>query len=529
MAENNLLLPYKNFFKSLDPWRRFVFISVLGACVAMLILFIFVYGQSEYETALYNISPEEAPALAAKLRAGNIDSRISADGRRLEVPRDKVPEARIMLASQGLAQGGVVGFELFDQSKAGLTEFEHNVKYQRALQGELARTISWLSEVEGSRVHIVMGSDSLFAEQEKPASASVILKLRPGSRVSGDRVKSIVHIISTSVPGLKPQNVTIVDNRGNMLAGNRDVSKNGEAGSDQFEYRGKVERNLESRIKTMLEDVLGPGKAIVRVSAEIDFNRREITEEEYIPGNQVARSEQTMTETSTKPGEVSSGAPGVMSNMSDLGWGASASSGNSTFNKEEKTANYEIGKKISHIVEPMGRIVRISAAVIVDGVYNPVLDESGEATEELKYAARSATEIRQFEKIVRRAINYEEGRDLVEVTNIRFEKAGGDAEAGDEWVSYDSGYKQFRWAVLVFGCILAGFFLYIVWRVLKMIVQGAAYQGGMVRQLPMTVGEMEKEYGESAIGLNYKDRAMRTIRKDKDHSVKVMRDWMKEK
>ncbi len=215
--------------------------------------------------------PEEAGEIITYLKAQKIPYRISENGTGILVPHDKVYESRLALASQGLPQGGGVGFEVFDNTKIGMTEFVQNVNYQRALQGELSRTINRIAEVESSRVHIVMPEKSLFIEQEEPATASVVVKLRRGQWLNQEQVKGIVHLVSSSVSRLKPDNVTVVDTSGKMLAGFSDRTEVTRLSSDQLEYQANLERNLETRIKSMLEKALGRGKAIVRLSCSLDF------------------------------------------------------------------------------------------------------------------------------------------------------------------------------------------------------------------------------------------------------------------
>ena len=193
---------------------------------------------------------------------------------------------------------------------SGMTEFAQNVNYQRALQGELSRSINRIGEIESSRVHIVLPEKSLFVEEEEPATASVILKLRPGKWLSQSQINGIVHLVSSSVARLKPENVTVVDQNGKLLAGVKNDSSFGNLSSDQLEYQNRVEKNLENRVRTMLESALGEDKAIVRLSCSFDFKSQEKTEELYLPDNRVVRSEQSLNESSTNPELAPSGDPG---------------------------------------------------------------------------------------------------------------------------------------------------------------------------------------------------------------------------
>ena len=245
----------------------------------------FLSGRPDYQILFSGLSAEDSGAMITQLKAKKIPYRISSDGGAILIPKEIVYETRMELASQGLPQGGGVGFEIFDNSKLGMTEFVQNVNYQRAIQGELSRTINRFEEIESSRVHLVMPPKSLFVENEEPARASVVIKLRSGKTLSADQIQGIIHLISASVSGLKPENVTIVDSLGNQIGVQKQKNDSDSIRTDQMAYQEKVERTLENRVKTMLEKALGPNKAIVRLSSNMDFKKQERTEERYYPDN----------------------------------------------------------------------------------------------------------------------------------------------------------------------------------------------------------------------------------------------------
>ena len=299
----------RNLLASLSPAKKMTLAGLIVATVAGFILLMTWTGRLEYRSLYSGLAPEDAGEILTYLKAQKIPYRISENGTGIQVPHDKVHESRLALASQGLPQGGGVGFEVFDNTKLGMTEFVQNVNYQRALQGELSRTITRIAEVESSRVHIVMPEKSLFIDQEEPATASVVVKLRRGQWLNQEQVKGIVHLVSSSVSRLKPDQVTVVDTTGKMLAGFSDRSEVTRLSSDQLEYQANVERNLETRIKSMLEKALGRDKAIVRLSASLDFTRQEMTEERFYPENRVVRSEQVLQEKSGQPSSIPAGIP----------------------------------------------------------------------------------------------------------------------------------------------------------------------------------------------------------------------------
>jgi flagellar M-ring protein FliF len=415
-----------------------------------------------------------------------------------------------------------------------MTEFVQNVNFQRALQGELSRTINRFDEVQGSRVHIVLGSKSLFVEDEEPATASVILKLAPSKALSKGQVQAIVHLVSSSVSGLKTENVTVVDNYGKMLAGSRDRSLEGPMNSDQLALQQKMEHNLESRVRTMLETALGPGKAIARVSCALDFRKQEKTEERYHPDKKAVRSEQILNESAAEAAGGSKGVPGILSNTQE-GQAAldrekqSKSSGGQTFNKQERTVNYEISKVTSHTVEPYPKVVRVSTAVIVDGVHKYTEEKDGKG--EWKYFARSDEEMTKLEKIVKRAVNFDANRgDEIEVVNIPFTKVDSEwgeesqQETGSRWLSYAKQYGPSAKLIFLFTFLLC-VFLFVVRPLLRWLTANTASKQRMLVQLPKTLSEIESEYGGSSPN---KDKAVKLISSDEENSLNLVRQWLSE-
>ena len=310
MATNEPAGQLRTLLDNLSPGRK---ISLVVLTVATLLGFaamMFWAGRPDYQVLYSDLTMEDSAAIFQRLKESKIPYQLSADGKTILIPRENVYEMRLELAAQGLPEQGSAGFELFDDTKLGMTEFLQNVNYQRALQGELARTIGRFDEVESARVHLVMASRSLFVEEQEPATASVILKMRSGKWLGKEQIQGIVHLVSSSISGLRPENVTIVDGNGKMLAGFPDKSGMAGVTSDQLAFQEKVEKNLETRVKTMLEKALGPERAIVRVSADIDFQQHEQTEERYFPDNRVIRSEKRLNENASGTAQMARGCRG---------------------------------------------------------------------------------------------------------------------------------------------------------------------------------------------------------------------------
>jgi len=528
----------KKLLKNLGPGKRIALLTVAGGSMIGFMVLMIWAGRPDFELLYSNLALEDAGAIVARLKEQKKPYKISSNGSSILIPREQLYETRLELASQGLPQGGGVGFEIFDRTKIGMTEFVQNVNYQRALQGELVRTINGFVEVESTRVHLVITQKSLFIEEEEPATASVVLKLRPGKRLSRDQIQGIVHLVSSSVSGLTPENVTLVDIHGQMLAGFTESSFSGQIPSSQLEFQEKIEKGLEKRIKTMLETVLGPDKAIVRVSASLDFKRLEKTEERYDPENKVVRSEQLINESSHGLQPIPIGVPGVVSNLS--GKKAITETNNiSGFQKQDQTVNYEIGKVTSHIIEPIGRIKRISLAVIVDGTYKLVKGEEraeeeegeDEEKEEWKYFSRTQEEMEKLENIVKKAVNFDTARgDQVEVINIPFETVrlmeGEEVAKRLFWISYLKYYKPIiKYGFLAIFLFL--FFIFVARPLVQWLTSGSIEDVKL--KLPKTVEELEKEYVEGEKKLTFKDRALEVARGNHELSVQLMRNWLKEK
>ena len=518
----------KNLLATLSPAKKITLAVLIISTVAGFIMLMTWTGRQDYRSLYNGLAPEDAGEILTYLKAQKIPYRISENGTGIQVPQDKVHECRMALASQGLPQGGGIGFEVFDNTKIGMTEFVQNVNYQRALQGELSRTINRIAEVESSRVHIVMPEKSLFIEQEEPATASVVVKLRRGQWLNQEQVKGIVHLVSSSVSRLKPDNVTVVDTSGKMLAGFSDRSEQSRLSSDQLEYQANLERNLESRIKSMLEKALGRDKAIVRLSCSLDFTRQEMTEERYYPENRVVRSEQVLQEKSGQPSSIPAGIPGVSSNITQ--GPNSVSEGESKFEKNDRTVNYEIGKRTSRTIEPMARIKKISVAVVVDGNYQP--QEKPDGTFDSTYQPRSDQEMAQLEKIIKSTINFDAERgDVVEVVNIPFQvdkvPSPPEEETPPGWTERLGPFMDpIKYTLL--GIFLLFSFLFVVRPIIKWLTAASSGDVQYLQQLPKTVGEIEQEMGGAVGSMPYRDELNRLLTADSESSADVMRDWLKE-
>lgn len=355
-------------WNSLSLNQRVAVIGVLITAVLALGILWLTRPSERYEIAFARLPSEDAAAIVEELRVRGIPYELSSDGTTIRVPADQVASVRLDAASMGLPKGGSNGFELFDQASWGLTDFTQRVNYQRAMEGELQRTIARIDAVEAARVHIVIPEESLFIEQTQPTTASVVLKLKPGRELTDTQIKGITHLVSGAVPNLDPENLTIVDSAGNPIwAGNEGTSSL--AGLDeQFRLQQAYEANLERQLQTLVNPIAGVGHAVVRVNATLNWDERSSQNEIFSPdGTQPQiRSQQERTEMSTGTTALPGGVPGVDTNVQtfqedNVGAGQNQSS------LRDVTTNYEISRRIEQTTQAPGQLQRLSVAVVLDG------------------------------------------------------------------------------------------------------------------------------------------------------------------
>jgi len=512
--------------------KRVVFLA-LAAAVTFGSIWALVWTSSPDFQVLYSsMDPADAAAVIEQLKQQKIPYRIGQGGTAILVPQDRVYELRLLMASQGLPQGTGIGFEIFDQSKLGMTQFVQNVNYQRALQGELARTIASMDEVETCRVHIVMPKGSLFLEQEEPASASVMLKLRGGKDLSRRQIEGMVQLVASSVPKLRAENVTVVDNLGRMLAGGGEGAEQAGFSSEQLEYQEKLERGLEQKIKTMLGAILGPGKSIVRVSCLLDFSREEKTAEQYQPEASAVRSEQYEIQRADGGRPMAMGVPEGVERVGETEKNIDRMPGGKEGAvTEQRLVNYEVSKVIRRIVEPSGKLKRVSAAVVVDGDYKWVEEKKGEGRWE--YVPRTPEEINHIQELVKRVINFDPVRgDQVEVVNMPFETREGsktqEAEVSKGWMERISPYLPYGKYLLVLFAIFLAYRMLLRPVVVWLTHDQPEVETRVLKQLPMTVKELEKGYATSGGSEAVSRRAIEAIERDRERSVEIMRQWLRE-
>lgn len=357
----------KDFWSKLTKQQKIIITSAFVVFVISTISILVLALRPNFVPLFTNLNQQDAAQIVNKLRDLKINYKISEDGSAILVPKEVVYATRLQLTSEGLPKGGGVGFELFDKTRWDVTDFTQRLNYQRALQGELARTISELAEVEAARVHIVIPEERLYRDVEKEPTASVVLRLRPNVSLKEGQVRGIVNLVAHSVEGMKPENVEVLDTHGNVLTELLEKETSAEKLTlQQMEARRAYERDLEKRLTSMLERVLGPSKVVSRVSAELDFSKKDIQSETFYPvvdKEGIPRSQETEEEKFEGTGVNPGGVPGVSANVPGY---PVVGTGQAEYQRRRQTINYEISKVVTHEVPAPGIVKRLSVAVIVD-------------------------------------------------------------------------------------------------------------------------------------------------------------------
>ena len=445
-----------------NPRAPLIFaVALLVAIVAGL----FLWSRApDYKVLYSNLSDRDGGAIITALQAANIPYKFSDAGGAILVPAEQVHEMRLRLASQGLPKSGSVGFELMDNQKFGISQFAEQINYQRALEGELERTVESISSVKSARVHLAIPKPSVFVRDKEAPSASVLVNLYPGRALDEGQVLAITHMVSSAVPDMPVKGVTILDQDGNLLT---QPSTGSGLDASQLKYRQQIERNTQQRIDAILSPLFGSGNAHSQVSADIDFSHTEQTSENYgpngTPQQAAIRSQQSSTATEMSQA-AASGVPGALSNQPPqpasapitAGNGASSVTTTPVSDHKDSTTNYELNKTVQHLEQPMGGIKRLSVAVVVN--YLRVVDAKGHATMQ----PVTADKLAQVNQLVKDAMGFDQARgDSVNVVNSPF-PADVDPDADLPWWRTPDMIALAKQIATYLGIAAVALFLYFV-------------------------------------------------------------------
>ncbi|BAW59092.1 flagellar basal-body MS-ring/collar protein FliF [Helicobacter pylori] len=418
-----LLQRIVDFFIKLNKKQKIALIAA-GVLITALLVFLLLYPfkekdyvQGGYGVLFERLDSSDNALILQHLQQNQIPYKILKDDTIL-IPKDKVYEERITLASQGIPKTSKVGFEIFDTKDFGATDFDQNIKLIRAIEGELSRTIESLNPILKANVHIAIPKDSVFVAKEVPPSSSVMLKLKPDMKLSPTQILGIKNLIAAAVPKLTTENVKIVNENGESI-GEGDILENSkELALEQLRYKQNFENILENKIVNILAPIVGgKNKVVARVNAEFDFSQKKSTKETFDPNN-VVRSEQNLEEKKEgAPKKQVGGVPGVVSNIGPV-QGLKDNKEPEKYEKSQNTTNYEVGKTISEIKGEFGTLVRLNAAVVVDGKYKIALKDGANT---LEYEPLSDESLKKINALVKQAIGYNQNRgDDVAVSNFEF-------------------------------------------------------------------------------------------------------------
>jgi len=427
------------FFNKLNKQQRYIIIGSIVVIIAI-ISFLIIFNttsnkpKNNYAILFENLKPQDAALIVQYLDKKNIPYVIPEDGV-IEVPRDKVSKLRLDIAAQGLPKSSTVGFELFDKNSFGATDFEERIKYLRALEGELERTIESIDAVDSAKVNIAIPKESVFVSKQVPPTASVLVKLKPNMILTPKQIQGIKYLVASAVPRLKPEDVKIVDQYGNPLGENDELTQSNELLKTESIYKKRLEKSLEDKIVSILAPIVGgKDKVVAKVNVDLDFSQVKSKSTIYDPNN-VVRSEQSVeiNKIGMKPKQVG-GVPGAVSNIGPV-QGVKNSNTIEKYNKSETTTNYEISTTIKDVKEPLAKIKRITAAVVVDGHYKK--DKKGK----IKYIPLSKIELANIENLVKNTIGFDPKRgDSVSVTSFQFANSGVNGEKSVSTINKISMY-----------------------------------------------------------------------------------------
>lgn len=394
----------------MSPLQRIASVGgAVGLLAAVIGLFIWL-SRPEYRVLYSNLGPEDASVVIKALQGDKVAYRITDNGATIMVPQEVVYDQRIKIAGEGGLVGQGIGFEIFDKVKVGQTDFVQKINYSRALQGELARTISQFPSVESARVHLVIPRRSLFVEERQSPSASVVLKLtRANVKIDQKEINAILNMMLMSVEGLDRAHVSITDTSGKVLYQPEEDSLAGIT-TTQMEYRQTVQRNLERRIEEMLQPLFGSGRVIAKVNADMDFSQKTIRRELFDPEKTAVRSEYRQEESQQGRANLEAGAPDV----NFRGDGITGSVSDQSGTRESRTTNYEINKEEQQIVSNVGELRRLTVAVLIDGTY---VKTDGAWT----FMPRKSEELERVRQLVHNAVGLDTARgDALEVSSAPF-------------------------------------------------------------------------------------------------------------
>jgi len=476
-------------YAKLSKEQKIIIAAAIVGIVAFLIFLVVYTSKStkdnKYEVLFDKLSSSDAAKVIEQLEKDNVPYKLE-ENNVIKVPKGVVYKQRISIASLGIPKDNGVGFELFNEQEFGATSFDQNVKYMRALEGELSRTIEALAPIESASVSLALPKDSLFIEKQIDPTASVMVHIVDGRRLTPKQIRGIKNLVASAVPKLISDNVMLVDGDGETLGDEDEMAQMSELSKVQQKFKNKEEKKKQTKIIEVISPFVGGEEKVrAQVTIEFDFSIKNSTSETFDPEN-VVRSEQISEEAreGSTPPEVG-GVPGTVSNIGPVE-GLKSNNIIEKYSKNTGTTNYEVGKTVSTTKSQFARVKRITAAVLVDGRYKNKLDENGESTKELEYEQLSQADLDALTSLVARSIGIDETRgDLITVQNLQFKRTRGVIEADEI-----SKFMEFSQTYL---SPFSGLFKYIFVLILLLILYKKVISPFAERMLEVTKEEEEFE------------------------------------
>lgn len=520
----NLTQKTSNLFKDEKFLKKlFIGLGISAIIVLLSIFFLKTLDKKEFGVLYTHLNPDDAGTILTILQEENIPYKIEADGSIILVPRDKIYDIRLKLAAQGIPSSKVVGFEIFEEPKMGTTHFQENINYLRAIEGELTRTIEKIDAISDAKVNIALPQNSIFVREEDEAKASVIVKLRAGKDLTKEQVKAIVFLVSHAVAKLKPQNVSVVDNRGRVLS-DLLLENESEKILDSVDLKKRVERDIENRIQSMLAKAIGPQKVVVRVTAQIESAKIRQQDELYDPDRVAVVSERKIQEKEKGFSKNQNGAPGTPTNVPPV---INTTQNNLALDKSKKdtTTNYNVSKSLIDTKKDMLKIKRLSIGVLIDGKYVTKKDSNG--SELIEFIPRSKDELISYENLIKSAVGFDPDRgDKITVVSVPFEYPKEEKE--EEIPSADLTL------LLILGGLSVVLFILLIIFVIKASKAKKEAKEALERvSLEETFKEMEKKREEEKIQLNLENepayqKILEMIDENPEIIATMVSKWMKE-
>ncbi|MFC1537377.1 flagellar basal-body MS-ring/collar protein FliF [Gemmatimonadota bacterium] len=489
----------KDIWTRMSANQRFAAIGVTTLTFLGMISMLIWAQRPKYEVLYSRLEQEDAQNIVMELEANQIPYKLEQNGTAILLPSKQVPETRITLAGKGLPRAAGVGYEIFDQVNIGVTDFVQKINYRRALEGELTRSIETMGVVEKARVHIVIPEERLFSEDQKKSTASIMIKLKPSSKIEEEHVLGITHLVASSIEGLEPEDITIVDSYGNLLSSVQATDPMVKLTAHQLDLRQRMDDYLTRKVQTLLNGVMGQGNTIVRVSAEIDFQKLDQTIRTFDPNGTVVRSEQSDETTTTNTKETL------------------------TTGQTSTVTNFDINETMEHVVQQAGNVRRLTVSVSVNYMRQLVTDPNG--NEVLQRTPRTQQELDNIRGVVQNSIGLDMLRgDEIAISQFDFDTSQIDEERRrlEDAESREFWYSVAQKLLLVISILIFVLFARSLLRSLKILPPKEAAEEGIEAAVPI-----EEEISVEAQKRAQIQEQVLIFAKEKPANVaKLLKTWM---